>query len=58
MKNLSILSRLFLIFRARKAFTHLMQAFIEAPILNHFDPKHHIQIEIDISGYVVDGILC
>ena len=34
-----------------------MQAFIEFPILNHFDSKRHIQIETDVSGYAIGGIL-
>ncbi len=39
-----------------KAFTELKQAFIEAPIQNHFDPEHHIRIETDTSGYAISGI--
>ena len=35
-------SGMFLIVNARKAFTKLRQVFIEAPILNYFDPKYHI----------------
>ncbi len=35
-------SGLFLTTDARKTFTKLRQAFVEAPILNHFDPKRHI----------------
>ncbi len=31
--------------------------FVEALILNHFDPEHHIWIEIDGSGYAIGGIL-
>ncbi len=27
---------------ARKAFTKLRQAFVETPILNHFNLEHHI----------------
>ena len=30
--------------------------FIEALILNHFDPKYYIQIKIDVSDYTIDGI--
>ena len=41
-KNLSIQLGLFLTFKAKKAFTKLRQAFVEAPILNHFDLEHHI----------------
>ncbi len=49
-------SGLFLTFKARKAFTKLRQAFVEAPILNHFDSERHIRIETDASGYTIDGI--
>ncbi len=38
---------------ARQTFTKLRQAFVEALILNHFNLKHHIHIEIDILGYVI-----
>ncbi len=55
-KNLVSQSGLFLISRAKKTFTKLEQAFVEAPILNHFDSEHHIQIEIDVSGYAIGGI--
>ena len=40
-----------------KAFIKLWQAFVKAPILNHFDSECHIQIEINVSGYVIGGIL-
>ena len=46
----------FLIFGARKAFTELRQTFIKAPILHHFDPKHHIWVETDASGYAIGGV--
>ncbi len=55
-KNLTSQSGLFLISEAKKAFNKLRQAFVEAPILNHFDPKHQIRIEIDASGYPIGGI--
>ena len=42
---------------ARLAFTQLRQAFIEALILHHFDPKRHIRIETDMSGYAIGRIL-
>ena len=35
----------------------MRQAFTEAPILRHFDPKCHIRIETDASGYAVGGVL-
>ena len=47
----------FLTFGAKKAFTKLRQAFIKAPILHHFDPKRHIRVETDVSGYAISGIL-
>ena len=43
--------------KARVAFTQLRQAFIEAPILQHFDPEYHIWIETNASGYAINGIL-
>ncbi len=54
--NLSSQLELFLTPKARKAFTKLRQTFVEAPILNHFDPEHHIQIETDVSGYAISRI--
>ena len=42
---------------ARWAFTQLRQAFTKAPILRHFVPERHIQIETDASGYAIGGIL-
>ena len=42
---------------AKKAFSLLRQAFIEAPILRHFDPESHIRIETDASGYAIGGVL-
>ncbi len=56
-KNLSSQSGSFLTSEAKKAFTELRQAFVEAPILNHFDPERHIRIETDVSGYAISGIL-
>ncbi len=56
-KNLSSQSRSFLTPEARKTFTKLRQAFVETLILNHFDPEHHIRIEIDTSDYAIGGIL-
>ena len=47
----------FLTPNARRAFTQLRQAFTEAPILRHFDPKCHIRIETDASGYTIGGVL-
>ena len=45
-----------LISKARKAFSKLKQAFIEALVLNYFDLKCHIQIKINVSGYIIDEI--
>ena len=47
----------FLIPGAKLAFTKLKQAFLKAPILHHFDPERHIQIETDASGYAIGGVL-
>ena len=47
----------FLIPGAREAFNQLNQAFTKAPILRHFDPECHIQIESDASGYGIGGVL-
>ena len=30
--------------------------FIEAPILNHFDSEHDIQIETNVLSYAIGGI--
>ncbi len=35
----------------------MRQAFVETPILNHFDPECHIRIKMDASGYAIGGIL-
>ncbi len=48
---------MFLTSEDRKAFTKLRQAFVEVPILNHFDPECHIRIETDTSSYAISGIL-
>ncbi len=55
-KNLGQLGSFFTA-NARRAFTKLRQVFVEAPILNHFDPERHIQIETDAFGYAIGGIL-
>ena len=47
----------FLTLRTRLAFTKLRQAFVKAPILYHFDPKRHIPVETNASGYAIDRIL-
>ncbi len=35
----------------------MRQAFVEVPILNHFDPERHIRIETDVSGYAIGRIV-
>lgn len=47
----------FLTAKAKLAFIELRQAFIKALILYHFNLKYQIQIETDILGYVISGIL-
>ena len=47
----------FLTSKARKAFNRLKQVFTETPILRHFDPKCHIRIETNASGYAIRGVL-
>ena len=42
---------------AKQAFTQLRQAFTKALILRHFDPKYHIRIETDTSGYAIGEVL-
>ena len=56
-RNLSSQSGAFFTTNARRAFIKLRQALIEAPILNHFDPECHIQIETDALVYAIGGIL-
>ena len=47
----------YLIPHARKAFNQLHQAFTEIPILQHFDPKQYIRVEIDVSRYAIGRVL-
>ena len=56
-KNISSQLGLFFISEVKNAFIKLRQAFIETLIINYIDPKHYIQIQIDISGYAIDRIL-
>ena len=42
---------------ARLAFKALKQAFVNAPILAHFDPDKRTIIETNASDWVVAGIL-
>ncbi len=55
-KDFSSQSGSFLTSKARKTFTNLKQEFVEAPILNHFDPECHIRIETDTSSYAIGEI--
>lgn len=41
----------YLIFRAKKNFNFLWNAFIKAPVFHHFDLEHHIYITINVSNY-------
>ena len=40
-----------------KAFNYLWLAFIKALIFQYFDLKSHISIKIDVSDYVIGGML-
>ena len=42
---------------AKTTFNHLRLAFTKAPILQYFDLKCHIWIEIDALGYAIGGVL-
>ena len=48
----------FLTPEAFEAFKLLRQAFLEAPILRHFDPTRRIRVETDASDKAIGGILC
>ena len=50
-------SGMFLTADIKRTFIKLRQAFVKAPILNHFDSKRHIQIETNTLGYVIGEIL-
>ena len=47
----------FLTLKAKLTFIKLRQAFLKTSILHHFNPKRHIQIEIDALGYTIGGVL-
>ena len=47
----------FLISDIRRAFTQLRQAFTKAPILQYFDPDHHIKIGTDASVYAIGSVI-
>ena len=42
---------------AEKAFQKLKAAFMEAPILQHFDPEKPITLQTDASGFAIAGIV-
>lgn len=46
----------FLIPKAKLVVTELRQACNIAPILHQLDPKYHIQIKNNASGYTIDKI--
>ena len=43
--------------KASSAFNCLWLAFTKAPILQYFDPKYHIRIETNASGYAISSVL-
>ena len=47
---------MFFISQAKKVYINLRQVIIKAAILNYFDLEYYIQIEIDISGYIIGEI--
>ena len=55
-KSKKMLESDFVIPRAKPVFTKLRQAFVKAPILHHFDPECHIQVETDASGYAIGRV--
>ena len=55
-KNLSKSTLDFLTPGTKLAFIKLRQAFLKAPILHHFDPERHIQIETDALGYAIGRV--
>ena len=55
-KSKNILGSDFFTPRAKLVFTKLRQVLIKTPILHHFDPKHHIQVETDVLGYTIGRV--
>ena len=41
----------------KKAFDQLCQAFTKVFILQHFDLEQYIQVETDVSGHTIGGML-
>jgi len=42
---------------ARDSFDNLRRAFIEAPMLRHFDPDLNILVETDASAFAIGAVL-
>lgn len=55
-KNLSQ-PKTFFTSNTRQAFIKLRQIFVEVLILNYFDLKHYVCIEINTSSYAINKIL-
>lgn len=47
----------FLTSKARLAFAKLRQVFIKAPILNYFNLKFYIQVESNVSRYIINRVI-
>ena len=56
-KNNAIKKSSFLTFIAKTVFNRLQLAFTKASILQYFDLKCYIQMEINILGYVIGSLL-
>lgn len=48
----------FFTFGARLIFTKLRQAFIKVLIVYYFDLEYYIQIQTNVSSYIIIGIFC
>ena len=48
---------IFLIFNAKKVFNYLKQVFTKPLILQYFNLKNHIWIEINALSYAISGVL-
>ena len=47
----------YLILVAKRDFDQLHQAFTEAPILQHFNPKQYIGVKTDVFEHAIGGVL-
>lgn len=54
--NINSFTLNFVILKARFIFFYLPRSFTKAPIFHYFDLKHHIQIIIDFSYYVISKV--